>query len=557
MVFKGRKSVLFQADITRNSSIYMVNKLYLTVWLLLLATFTLCAPVQAASTMTAEQYFADGNRLFRDDLYWAALLRYRQAADEGLATPLLHYNMGIAHYRAGQHIRARESLSMALSDPALRVTAHYNLGLNAYKLGEIEESLRWFRLARDQNAIPKIHGFAVIAISRIRAEQAQPDEFEIRVAQRKREREFTDLQLRARVGFGTDDNVFRSPDQPYIDFSDPARPIVIPEVKSGTYLPLSLSAKYLINSLKFEGFYVAYRLSGRYYQDEDLENANEYQHEASFGSEYSRKEGERKRVVRSAFKVSQHDQTYYDPDDGGARNIAGTDIDDRLSYLRYGPELMFRQSGKRLVIGARIKGQLWNYEEQTVVPEYDHEYFLLSLYGQYKFTPSSLFRITVEGYSRRYGDRPAFDLDGGQRAGNPNIRYDYYSLELTARQRILDNLWFGVDAERTERIDQYLGYNDYTRDSFGVEFHWSPGERFDLEASGVYHLYNYPNAFAFHEPLAGRKTQESARASLVATFQMTRHLSLVGEASYRETVSNDTRIQYERNQFVFGVRWEQ
>ena len=38
---------------------------------------------------------------------------------------------------------------------------------------------------------------------------------------------------------------------------------------------------------------------------------------------------------------------------------------------------------------------------------------------------------------------------------------------------------------------------------------------------------------------------------------MTRHLYLVGEARYRETVSNDTRIQYERNQFVLGVRWEQ
>ena len=261
------------------------------------------------------------------------------------------------------------------------------------------------------------------------------------MAERKKKRDFTDLQLRARVGFGTDDNAFRSPDQPYIDFSDPTTPIVTPEVKSGAYMPVDLSAKYLINSLKFEGFYVAYRLSGRYYQDQELENANEYQHEASFGSEYSRKEGDRKRVVRSAFKVSQHDETYYDPDDGGIRNVDGIDIDDRMNYLRYGPELILRQSHKRLAVGAKIKGQLWNYEEQTVVPEYDHEYFLLSLYGQYKFTPSSLIRVTAEGYSRRYGDRPAFDLDGGQRIGNPNIRYDYYSLELTARQRILDNMW--------------------------------------------------------------------------------------------------------------------
>ena len=38
-----------------------------------------------AAAMTAQEYFADGNRLFRDDLYWAALLRYRQAAEQGTA----------------------------------------------------------------------------------------------------------------------------------------------------------------------------------------------------------------------------------------------------------------------------------------------------------------------------------------------------------------------------------------------------------------------------------------------------------------------------------------
>ena len=246
----------------------------------------------------------------------------------------------------------------------------------------------------------------------------------------------------------------------------------------------------------------------------------------------------------------------YSSHNGGIRNVSGIDIDNRMNYLRYGPELTLRQSFSRLAIGAKIKGQLWNYEEQVVVPEYDHEYFLLNLYGQYKFTKSSLLRITLEGYSRRFGDRPAYDLDGQQRIGNPNIRYDYYSLELTARQRVLNSLWFGFNVKRTERVDQYVGYNDYTRDSFGAEIHWSPTDRFDLEASGDYRLYNYSNAFAFNEPIVGRKTQESARARIIGTFQMKRHLSLFGEARYRETVSNDTRIQYERNQFVIGIRWE-
>ncbi|MEL7185176.1 MAG: tetratricopeptide repeat protein, partial [Pseudomonadota bacterium] len=510
-----------------------------------------------AEAMTADQYFADGNRLFRDDLYWAALLRYRQASDEGMNTPLLHYNTGIAHYRAGQYIRARDALLQALDDPQLRVAAHYNLGLNAYALGEVDEALRWFRLARDQNLNPDLQNYAVVAIARIRGEREQPDEFEVRVAEREKKRDFSDLTLSARVSFGQDDNVFRSPDQPYIDFSSSAEPVVTPQVVSGAYMPVHLGVRYQINSYKYEGFYVGYRLSGRYYQDQELENANEYQHEASFGNEYYRKEGTRVREVHSAFRVAQHDETYFDPDDGTTRDVDGVAIDDRMDYMRYGPEVSFRQAHERLAIGARIKAQLWNYEETEVVPEYDHEYWMVDLYGQYKFSPSSLFRVKLRGYTRRFGDRPSYDLDGQPRLGNPDIRYDYYAVELTARQRVSDSFWFGFDIGRTERIDSYAGYNDYTRDMVGVELRWDPGRRFDLEARGEYFLYDYPNAFAFHNPAAGPKTQESARISLIGNFRMTRHLYLVAEARYRETVSNDSRIQYERNQYVLGVRWVQ
>ena len=175
----------------------------------------------------------------------------------------------------------------------------------------------------------------------------------------------------------------------------------------------------------------------------------------------------------------------------------------------------------------------------------------------WRFTNTSLLRITTEFYSRRYGDRPAYDLDGAQRVGNPGIRYDYVSLGLRARQKISDSMWFGFDVKRTERSDQHVGYNDYTRDTFGFEFHWGPGYRFDLELSGDYHLYDFPNAFAFHNPLAGSKTQEAVDAKLEISYRLTRRFSLVAEARHREVVSNDIRIQYERAQYVLGVRWEQ
>ena len=101
-------------------------------------------------------------------------------------------------------------LLKASRDPSLRIASHYNLGLNAFALGKNQEALRWFRLVRDQEQNRILQRYAVVAISRIRDLEAQPDEFEVRVAEvtRARERKFADMEFRARVGFGHDDNVF-------------------------------------------------------------------------------------------------------------------------------------------------------------------------------------------------------------------------------------------------------------------------------------------------------------------------------------------------------------
>ncbi len=513
-----------------------------------------------AKAMTADQYFEEGNRLVRDGLYWAALLRYRQALESGMDTPLLHYNTGVANYRADQYDRAEESLLLALDSPTLRVAAQYNLGLNAYAAGDERDALRWFRLVRDNQQNEQLAQFARVAIHRIR--QVEAEEVAVIVEEeRRRQRalEFTDLDLRARVSFGTDSNVFRSPSEAYVDFSDPAQPLVTPTVQSGAFMPVSLGAKYRINAFDYEGFFGAYRLSGRYYQDEELENANEFIHELSFGSDFHRVNEEKGRDTKlySAFTIAQHDEVYYDPDDGDVRSIGGVDIEDRMNYLRYGPELRFRRAGERLAVGLEVTGQLWNYEDTEVVPEYDHEYFLFDIYTQYRFTSTSLLRLSAAKSSRRFGDRPSFDLNGQQLIDNDDVRYDYLDLGVLARQRVTDNLWFGVEYERRERTDRFQGYNDYIRNSYGFDLSWEIGRRFDFRARAFYRLYDYPNAFAFHDPALPQKTLEVADARVTASYRMTRNLYLDLRADYRDQVSNDGRIAYNRNQLILGVRWEQ
>ena len=42
----------------------------------------------------------------------------------------------------------------------------------------------------------------------------------------------------------------------------------------------------------------------------------------------------------------------------------------------------------------------------------------------------------------------------------------------------------------------------------------------------------------------------------MGSYRVTRQLSLVAEARFREVVSNDVRIQYQRALYSLGVRWE-
>jgi len=512
-------------------------------------------PTAPAMAATASELFADGNRLFRDDLYWAALLRYREAAEAGMDTPLLHYNLGVAHYRAKQHGRARDALQKAASYGPLTPISHYNLGLNAYAMGDIETALRWFRRARDQEQRRDISRLARLAIRQLQDEVAASVPVTIEAAAVERQRDLINFDLRIRVGAGMDDNVFRSPAKPYIDLANSAQPLVTPEVQSGFYVPISLSAKYQVNSLENEGFFGSYRFSGRFYQDKNLKAGDEHLQEVAFGSEYRRRSEDRETRVYSAFKIAQHGEVYYDPDDGLERDVGGVNISDRLSYLRYGPEFWMKKRMGSLTLGARAKGQLWNYEKVDVVPEYDHEYWTVGLNGQYQFTSTSLLRLTANYYTRRYGDRTAFELDGSQPLGNETIRYDYIEYGIEARQRITNAMWFSVNYTRTDRQDKYLGYNNYLRDSYGVGFHLRLGQRFDFESSVRYNIYNYENAFAFHEPAAGRKILETAAVRVIATYEMTSSLDLVAEYRLREVVSNDLRIQYERGLAVIEVRW--
>ena len=128
---------------------------------------------------------------------------------------------------------------------------------------------------------------------------------------------------------------------------------------------------------------------------------------------------------------------------------------------------------------------------------------------------------------------------------------------MTARQRITRSMWFGVDYSFTDRADDYVGYNDYTRDHFVIEYSWSPGARFDLDVEGYYRIYDFPDAFAYNNPARGTKTLETASARAALSYRLTPRLSILAEAEYNGATSTDLRIGYDRNWYSIGVVWRQ
>ena len=92
--------------------------------------------------------------------------------------------------------------------------------------------------------------------------------------------------------------------------------------------------------------------------------------------------------------------------------------------------------------------------------------------------------------------------------------------------------------------------------TYGVEFNWRVGKNFKLEASGYYRVYDFESVVSFHEPIAGRKTLETVNGRLFATYKLAWDLTLILQYNYRDVDSSDTRIAYDRSQYVFGVRWD-
>jgi tetratricopeptide (TPR) repeat protein len=530
---------------------------------LILLPFAVLAAGEAAAQSSAE-LLAEGNQLVRSGIYRTALLRYREAAQAGLDSPLLHYNLGVVLYKLGNFADSADAFARAAADPAFSALASYNRGLALRAAGNAPAASAAFRTAADSADDRDLRRLADTAAEEGVAEPSRASASRSVERSPEPEERIGGLELAAAARIGQDDNVYRTPADPYLDLSDPTQPLVAPVVSSASFMPAELHAAYALgNEAADTEFLFRYDMNGAFY-DAEFSNATDVDQTLSMGADILLGEnGTRRRTVDTAFFVSTHDETNFDPDDGLGREVSRVingvtvteDISDRFSYKASGVRGHFVHTLGRVTWGFDLKFERDEYERTELVANFDHEYFYTAVDIAYDFSAVMTLNLGLRQYRTLYDDRPARDLTGALLDTNPAQEYSYGGVELGLSRRLSRAVDFEADYLRLDRTDEFLGYYDYTQDVLRVGFGFAPTPRFDIALSALARSYDYPNAFAFHVAAGGVRELEEVGVTLTAEYRFTPRLALTAEVDSAEVTSTDARAAYARTQALLGVEW--
>jgi hypothetical protein len=518
-----------------------------------------------AAAQSAAELAAEGNQLVRSGVYRTALLRYREAAAAGLDTPLLHYNLGVVHYELGQFAESAAEFARAATDPALAALASYNRGLALRAGGDPAAASEAFRAA----AV----GADDRDLRRLAAAEADENAAGAPAAApgARRADGFTEptarigaLELTAAARLGQDDNVYRTPAEPYVDLSDPAEALVTPAVHSASFMPAELHAAYVLeNESGDTEFRFRYDMNGAFY-DAELADATEVDQRLSMGADIVLGEAERRRrALDTAFFVGTHRETNYDPDDGLAREVdvvidgetVTEDVSDRFSYKAAGVQGHFTHTLGRVTWAFDLLFERDEYERTELVANFDQERFHTGVDVHYDFSDVMALHFGLHQYRTVYDERPARDLTGALLDTNPAQEYVHQGLQLGVVRQIGRAVSLEADYLRLDRSDKFVGYYDYTQDVLRVRLKFKPMARLDVSLAAIARSYDYPRAFAFHVEAGGVRELEEIGIALAAEYRITPRLALSAELESLDVTSTDARAAYLRSQALLGVEW--
>lgn len=494
--------------------------------------------VAVADSTPGQKFFENGNAAFRQGEFDTALANYNDALVNGKDSPRVFYNMGLTHYRLRQYEQAKWAFGESSKDPKLAALSYYHLGAVAEKSGNIDEAIVWLTRARDSAESDKLRRQSVKALAIIGVTQPK---FESAMS----------------VGFGFDSNAFRSPDEAYIDYSATVPTPVVPVTQSGPYVPIRVKGEYRHPLSDRTTFTSSYRFRGEYHTDSELRNADFDDHRVTIGGE--RKIGSsgsaNRRVALEAF-YRAHGETNFDRDDGLDRFDDGQSIADRYDYHSVGAEADLKTKLGSSRYQFRAGWEQRDYQTVATASSYDLTNYWFDGGIKIPLSDTSRIELGYEYYVRDFDERRSRDSTGDASLSNPTLEYHYHEFRAGLRHRFSKRLITELVYYHTIRSDDFVGYNDYTRNKLRLATTLELADRLQTSIRIDYRDQDYPNAFAFDEPTQPQKDYQELEAVLVVDYELSDRLSIRADIKQELVDSSDPRGEYDRLRGAIGIFWQ-
>lgn len=377
-----------------------------------------------------------------------------------------------------------------------------------------------------------------------------------------------DQEVRFETGLGYDSNVFLAPDKGF--FNPFSNALIEPRRKSGLFVPVSARAERAFD-LGRPTLTPALFFQGRFYPGlRDADN-----HWLNFDADLElplRKQGPYQDRLVLTPSIAYNREIYVDRETGLERLATTTQesLADRFSYVRYGVEAALRVRTTPVKYALKARLRQYDYEEVPVLDPLDYRYYLLGAEGAYELVRGTILKLGVDYTVRDFDRRRARDLDGDPADGTDR-RYTYYDVGLELEQKLARDWTLELGYHRLERRDNFVGYDDYSRNAYSSGLRYRDRERRLLKGKLTYWNRDYPRAFAFDqrsavEPGSGRiflfpgKEYQTWEMELRGELPLPGwrlwggHWALWGEGELIDQQSSDPRFDYRRQLISAGIK---
>ena len=364
------------------------------------------------------------------------------------------------------------------------------------------------------------------------------------------------------TGLGFDSNIYNAPSRPYRDYYDLGYPQISPLIYSGKFLSAMLNGAYV---LPFNGGFhldTKFKYEGRYYLAERYQNANVQMGKGHLGArlDLGKREGRPAGKFYLGGFAGRHRENYVDNDTGMATvlidpvTLSSMSLSNRYNYTSQGAMLEYRQQFTAWDMQLMMETEVRDYEDPMIVSQYDHHSRTVIAALNCCSGATVEGGMHLRGIAQDYSDRPARDRQGN--ALNANARLSYrkrqggFVMALHPFRGL--TVYTNVDREYTE--DMFMNYNDSVRDVARFRIRWRPARGWLTRTVFRVWREDYPNAFAFDNPLKGPKRYNGTDF----TFKLAREwksLTLYALADFTDQNSTDLRYQYQRWLWIGGGEW--